>query len=444
MKKTTIFNLLFLVLTALSIYSCKKKDACEDVTCPTGYICDEGACIIDPNAPVEADVIVKSGFITADETWSAANIYELAGKVIVSDGVTLTIDKGTIIKGREGAGSLSSALVVAQGGKLMAQGTADQPIIFTSVLDNIKVGEKTGTNLDENDNSKWGGVILLGRAKVSAKIGDTSAQIEGIPADESYGLYGGTDDADNSGTLTYVSIRHGGTLIGEGNEINGLTLGGVGSGTTINHIEVVGNLDDGIECFGGTVNLSEILISYQGDDGLDIDQNYAGTISNSMVVYNNNGDEFLEIDGPENSTYSTGKFTIENCSFVSKTGDGTVDMKSKAQGTVTHCKFDGLNEFKVSASWTDNCTTVKTDAYDHYVSNPADLIVSNNTTDATILVYTKSEDESTMESCPVPASYQTTAEGIYNSANNSSAEANDGADQSEFSGWTWTDINGKF
>ncbi len=392
---------------------------------------------------VNPDNEVKSGILTADETWKADRVYELAGKVVVADGATLTIEAGTIIKGRQGQGSLSSALIVARGGMIMAEGTSEKPIIFTTVLDNIKVGEKTGTNLDETDVSKWGGLIVLGKAKISAKVGDTEAQIEGIPADEGYGKYGGSDDTDNSGVLKYVSIRHGGTLIGEGNEINGLTLGGVGNGTIIDYVEVVANLDDGIECFGGSVNINHALVAYQGDDAFDIDQNYSGTFDNSMVVYNDSGDEFLEIDGPENATHTAGKFTINNSSFISKTADGSVDLKSKAQGVIENCYFEGLTKFKLSASFKDDCATPKTDAYDRYVALPAMLEVLNNTTDAPLEVYTKSEYDND-DPCPLPASYQTTVDGIFATAGNSSATTGTGANQSDFDGWSWTALNNKF
>ena len=136
---------------------------------------------------------VVSGQLTGDIDWTADNIYELAGKVVVADGACLNIAPGTIIKGRTGTGSLASALIVARGGKIKAIGTADKPIIFTSVLDNIKIGEKTGTNLSELDREKWGGLIILGRAPISAELGDNISQIEGLPANEDYGLYGGTD-----------------------------------------------------------------------------------------------------------------------------------------------------------------------------------------------------------------------------------------------------------
>ncbi|MDX1327974.1 MAG: hypothetical protein R3299_09720, partial [Arenibacter sp.] len=158
-----------------------------------------------------AEIITISGEITTDTTWTANNIYLLAGKVVVGDGITLTIEPGTIIKGKPGSGSLASALIVQRGAKLMAKGTADKPIIFTAEADNIGVGQKSGTNLDETQRGLWGGVIVLGRASGSFKGDVSEVQIEGIPADDTYGLYGPGDslnDDDNSGVLQYISIRH--------------------------------------------------------------------------------------------------------------------------------------------------------------------------------------------------------------------------------------------
>ena len=198
----------------------------------------------------EVCTINKSGLIESDENWTSNCIYVLNNKVVVPAGITLTIEPGTIIKGTSGTGSLASALVVARGGTVLAAGTADQPIVMTSIADNITVGESNGTNLDQNDRGLWGGLIVLGNAPCSFS-GDVAAlQIEGIPAEDTWGLYGGSDSDDNSGIFKYISIRHGGALIGEGNEINGLTLGGVGAGTEIDNIEVVANVDDGIEFFG--------------------------------------------------------------------------------------------------------------------------------------------------------------------------------------------------
>jgi len=224
-------------------------------------------------------------------------------------------------------------LVVARGGKLLAQGTSDKPIIMTTEKDNIEVGEMAGTNLTENDNALWGGLIVLGKAKASFQGDVTEVQIEGIPAGDTWGLYGGDDDTDNSGILQYISIRHGGALIGEGNEINGLTLGAVGNGTVIENIEVVGNLDDGIEFFGGSVNTSNLIVWAAGDDGLDIDQAYSGTISNAMVILGATSDHAMEIDGPEGSYEA--QFTLNN---ITLKGNATTskgeyaDYRSSAMG----------------------------------------------------------------------------------------------------------------
>ena len=278
-------------------------------------------------------IVQKSGLISADETWSANNIYVLNQKVIVDDGVTLTIEAGTIIKGALGQRSLAAALIIARGAKIMAMGTAENPIVFTSVEDNIQVGQKAGTNLNEQNQGLWGGVLILGRAPGSFRGNVEEVQIEGIPADEDYGLYGGNDPDDNSGVFQYVSIRHGGADISSGNEINGLTLGAVGRGTTINNVEVVANVDDGVEYFGGNVNTESILVWAQGDDGLDIDQAYSGTISNSVVILGNNSDHGMEIDGPEGDL--NGEFTLNNITLIGNadTQNGEyADYRSRAMG----------------------------------------------------------------------------------------------------------------
>ncbi|SHI35356.1 autotransporter outer membrane beta-barrel domain-containing protein [Pseudozobellia thermophila] len=274
-----------------------------------------------PAAPL-GTTITKTGILTEDETWTAENIYVLDGRVVVDNGVTLTIEAGTIIKGEEGQETLASALIVDQGGKIMAEGTADSPIIFTSVLDGIEQGQTTGT-LSDSDTGLWGGLIVLGKAPISVNGDLETAQIEGLPADESYGQYGGNEPEDNSGILKYISIRHGGITIGQDNEINGLTLGGVGSGTVIENIEVVANQDDGIEWFGGTVNVTNAIIWAQGDDGFDADQAWSGTLSNGVIIMGGESGTGLELDGPEGSAATEGGFTMENITLI---GAGTSSM----------------------------------------------------------------------------------------------------------------------
>ncbi|HAQ38864.1 MAG TPA: hypothetical protein DCQ58_10185 [Saprospirales bacterium] len=433
MKSIKKFAFGIIAVAALGLTSCD-PDPCYGVTCPEGYACEDGTCV-EVNPTIDNEVV--SGLISADVTWKADRIYELAGKVVVSNGATLTIEPGAIIKGRTGTGTLASALIIARGAKINACGTADKPIIFTSVLDNIKLGEKAGTNLTELDREKWGGLLILGNAPTSTGDGDKVGQIEGIPADEPYGIYGGDNATDNSGTLCYVSIRHGGALIGEGNEINGLTLGGVGSGTTIHHIEVVSNLDDGIECFGGTVNIDHVIVAYQGDDALDIDQNYSGTITNFYIIHGGDTDEGMEIDGPEGSTYTTGKFKFIKGTVRSNDGKGSAaDLKSKAQGTIENVAFVGYTTFaKVSASFNTDCTDKK-DAYLNAIGG--DLVVKGCEFVAATDMYRVYSS-----SACLPTDYQANLVNAWAANGNTKpAAATKGADVTAFKSWSWTDIKG--
>lgn len=434
--KTMKVSMMVLAVAAMSVgtVSCKKK-GCTDpaaVNYDTEAEKDDGTCEED-TTPTGSTIVQKFGAITANETWSASNTYVLNGKVVVPNGVTLTIEAGTLVKGAEGTGTLASALLVNRGGTLIANGTAASPIIFTSVLDNIQPGSLTGTNLTETDQGLWGGIIVCGNAPTSAGDGDTESQIEGIPADGINGIFGGTDAADNSGILNYVSIRHGGALIGAGNEINGLTLGGVGTGTTISNIEVVANVDDGVEFFGGTVNATNVLVGFQGDDGVDIDMNYSGTVDNFVVVNGAGSDEALEIDGPEGTTYTNGLFTLTNGTVSTFGGtEARGDFKSKAQGTITNVS---MGEAKVRASYENNCADPKTDAFTHLTQVSPTLVFTGAQFSA-VTVYTGSEDNS-QTACPVPTADQTAAEGAMTSATAT------GADASGFASWSWMGVNGK-
>jgi len=285
--------------------------------------------------------------ISANTTWETGKIYILEGRITVLSGKTLTIQPGVIVKGREGSASNATALMVARGGKLDAQGTASSPIIFTSVADQILPGEIASPNLAATLNGLWGGLLILGNAPISAA--SASMQIEGIPVSDLNGLYGGTDAADNSGTIKYISIRHGGANIGEGNEINGLTLGGVGSGTIIENIEVISNQDDGVEFFGGTVNVKNAVFLNIGDDAVDTDQAWSGTIDNFVII--NPGDECFELDGPEGAM--TGSHTIKNGSVKADNAEGLADLDDNSAVTMTGIYFFGI---KAGQDFDDNPT----------------------------------------------------------------------------------------
>lgn len=262
---------------------------------------------------------------TGTVTWTAGTEYYLDGFVFVNPGDTLTIEPGTVIRGIQNPtnGDNASALIVSAGATIIADGTPTNPIVFTSELDTDLNSE---TDIPAaNARGLWGGVIILGNAQVNTSV--APQQIEGIPTDETRAGYGSTGAANNgesSGTFRYVSIRHGGSEIGAGNEINGLTLGGVGSGTQIDHVEVIYNLDDGVEFFGGTVNTKWMAVAFCGDDTYDYDQGFTGKGQFWFsLMPQGGGDRGGEHDGgtdPENGQPFANP-TIYNATYIG--GDDT-------------------------------------------------------------------------------------------------------------------------
>ena len=277
-----------------------------------------------------------TGNITQNTTWTTGNTYTLSARVSILDGVTLTIEPGVIIKGNAGTGANATALLVARGGTLIAEGTDTEPIIFTSVADLIEPGEIASPNLDPNLNGLWGGMIVLGYAPISADA--ETQQIEGIPPSDQNGLYGGNQPGDASGSIKYISIRHGGANIGEGNEINGLTCGGVGTGTTIENVEIVSNQDDGIEWFGGKVDVTNAIVWNTGDDAIDTDQSWGGTVDNFIIV--NPGDECFELDGPEGTMED--RHTIINGTAYAGDAEGLADLDDNSIVTMENVYFFGI------------------------------------------------------------------------------------------------------
>jgi hypothetical protein len=357
--------------------------------------------IIDP---IENKNRIVTSNITSNTTWFSDTIYQLGGRITVEDGATLTIQPGTVIKGEAGTGANATALLIARGGKLIAEGTPQLPIVFTSVADEItpamiSQGNFQSPNLDPTVNGLWGGVIVLGKAKISPKPDATgeviSVQIEGIPTSDANGLYGGNEDTDNSGIMKYVSIRHGGTNIGSGNEINGLTLGGVGSGTVLENIEVVANQDDGIEWFGGTVNANNVVVWNAGDDGLDTDQSWAGTCDNFVVV--TAAGHAFELDGPEGS-YSAGHI-FKNGNVVCSNGDVTTQdlINTDANSIVDMMDIYFTNVVSgqkinrvtaVGVTYTGIVINVPTDSLQNHVNGPVPTgVTAGNTPKANTSVF---------------------------------------------------------
>lgn len=304
MKKLNAYFLM--LLTGLGLFT-----ACIDEPAPEP--------VINPGPASEANEVTLPTSIAADRTLDKDSIYFLKGFVYVSEGATLTIEEGTIIKGEEGIGVNASALIVARGAKIMAEGTAQEPIIFTSMQDEIQPGE-TRSTLPVTARGLWGGVILLGGAEITTA--SREASVEGLDVNDPRSRYGGSNDADNSGVLRYVSIRHGGSEIGAGNEINGLTMAGVGNGTTIEYVEVISNKDDGFEWFGGTVNTKYLLSAYCGDDAMDYDEGWRGNNQFWFVYQDEEGDRGGEHDGGAGDCEACPPFAIPVVSNATYSGGG--------------------------------------------------------------------------------------------------------------------------
>jgi len=226
LKKTLFATTLFMAIFALALTSCKKdKDPDPD---PTP--------VINHND--------WKGNITTDVTLDAANIYKLTGMVYVKDGGKLRIPAGTRI---EGMGGTSSAIIVEQGGQIFVNGTATNPVVMTSGLANPSRGD-------------WGGLVICGRATCNS--GGGMSEVGDVP-------YGGNIDNDNSGTIRYLRIEWSGAAFNSEKEYNGFSLFGVGSGTTIEYVQIHENADDGIEFYGGTVSASYIVVTNAEDDMFD-------------------------------------------------------------------------------------------------------------------------------------------------------------------------------
>jgi len=239
----------------------------------------------------------QGGELISGANLTCQNTYILDVKIYIPSGQTITIAPGTVIKGRDNSAqgpTYATALVIERGGKIIAPGTASCPIVFTAEADALD-----GNYLIKNM-GKWGGVVVLGKATNNLMLGNNGPFVAGLGngklcvanglgviegfatsnTQDQFGVNltsGGVfDDNDNSGVMKYVSIRHGGAILSVGSEINGLTLGSVGSGTTVDHIEIVSCGDDNIEIFGGTVNLKYCTTLFGNDDMFDYDLGWKG------------------------------------------------------------------------------------------------------------------------------------------------------------------------
>ncbi|MEO6245585.1 MAG: hypothetical protein ABIQ12_09120 [Opitutaceae bacterium] len=287
------------------------------------------ALLVAPAGLFAADIVAPSS-ITASTTWTRNNVYLLDSKVFVESGATLTIESGTVIKGRPKANPAdATALVITRGAKIEANGTATAPIIFTAESDNLSV---SAPNLTPSDRGLWGGVVILGRARINTASGQ--GNIEGIATTDPRGIYGGNDDDDNSGTLRYAQIRHSSAIVAPNVELNALSLGAVGRGTTIEYVEAYAANDDGFEFFGGTVNTKHLISAFNDDDNFDWDESFRGKGQFWFAIgAPDKGNQAMEMDGgttPEDGT----PYAIPELYNLTLIGSGATSGQSLSQGLI--------------------------------------------------------------------------------------------------------------
>ncbi|MEM7384688.1 MAG: hypothetical protein AAF514_07050, partial [Verrucomicrobiota bacterium] len=333
--------------------------------------------------------VVVSGNISSDTTWSADNEYLLGEPVFVTDGATLTIEPGTRIYGfeDEGSGTFGS-IVITRDSKINAEGTKENPIVFTALEER---DNPDGLTLE--DSSLWGGLIILGNAVLNdadnAVINpDTPAantrEIEGFPSggDPALIQYGGLDDDDNSGVLKYVSIRYGGFEFAPDEEINGLTLGAVGRGTTIEYVEVFNNSDDGVEFFGGTVNTKYMVMAFNEDESFDIDQGYRGknqfwfAIQKNVGNGSNYGGEHDGGDSPDKTLEPFARSQVYNATFIGA-GVGKGNPQDNAAFRLKD-NFAGQYHNSIFTDFADYAVRIDDPSTEERAATDGDLSFQNN------------------------------------------------------------------
>ena len=294
-----------------------------------------------PVYQVNADVVFTSNVaFTNDAHWL------IKGRTAVGEdnanNATLYVQRGTTIFGEQG----DDFLVVRRGSQIEATGTATLPITFTSVQD--MTGQETSIG-------QWGGLVLLGNAPTNlCNTGDDAATSEselancGVSAEGDAGLYGGNQPDDSSGTLRYVIVKHAGRALSAGDELNGISFAGVGSGTEVDFIQIHQNLDDGVEFFGGTVNVSHLVLTAIGDDSLDWSFGWTGNAQYVVIKQDSaGGDNAFEADNNEDNPSWTPLTTptVSNVTILGADGTNGVRLRNGTAGTIKNLVITGPADY---------------------------------------------------------------------------------------------------
>ena len=337
---------------------------------------------VTPNFPTDIENALAQNLAT-DVSASFPQItdkpvYQLNQDVVFTSDVTLTNDAHWILKGRTAVGgdrvtpatlyvqfgttligeSGDDFLVVRRGSKIEAVGSATQPITMTSIQD--MTGAETGIG-------QWGGLVLLGNAPANScgdQEGETTAEELancGVPAEGDAGLFGGTDPEDNSGTLKYVVVKQAGKTLGNGDELNGITIAGVGSQTELDYIHVHENLDDGVEFFGGTASISHLVLTNIGDDSLDWSFGWTGNAQYVLIKQDStNGDNAIEADNSEFDSEASPLTmpTISNVTVIGAADVNGVRLRAGTAGIIKNLVVTGPDSYS-------NCLRIGSDSVPH-------------------------------------------------------------------------------
>ncbi len=325
MKKVLFLSMAFI---ALFFVACNNDDDNNNVT------------------PVDNEL---SGDISGVKTLDATIEYKLVGALNVVDGGTLNIPAGTVIKAEKG---FNKYILVEMGGKINISGTSSNPVVMTSSATNPAAGD-------------WGGLIINGKATVSGANGGGADQ-GSTEVNPAYS-YGGNVPTDNSGTIQYLILEYTGAKSSADVEHNGLTLNAVGSGTTIENIFVINGADDGIEFFGGSVNVTNLLVVNSDDDMFDVTQGWTGTLNNAYGIWEagyTSGEKDPRgiesdgnLDGLTPADFNQSNFTMTNITIVNNSNGfemhDAIKVRRGATATITNVLITGGDDFKDIIDLTD-------------------------------------------------------------------------------------------
>ncbi|MFK5972587.1 MAG: hypothetical protein QM485_04835 [Flavobacteriaceae bacterium] len=323
--KTTKITMIFAMVLAIVIVGCSSDDndpdPGPDATAPT---CIDGKQNGDetsvdcggscPNACQEPETTVLTGTLTEERTLIATEVYTLENNYSIEAGGKLIIPAGTVINATVETGDETNTYIVVQkGGEIDIQGTAAAPVIMSS---------------NDGKPGDWGGLVILGDATTSEGA-DATAEVGGFK-------YGGTTDDDNSGSISYLIIKHAGAQIDANSQYNGLTLYAVGLGTSIDNVALIDGEDDGVEFFGGTVSASNLYFENNQDDAIDWTEGWNGTITNTFILHTKKGfSTALEADK------ANGNPKLINLTAVSSVGGTALQFKKESGATITGLSLAG-------------------------------------------------------------------------------------------------------